>query len=183
MLHLTDKGLSLIKRFEGFSPTVYVCPAGYWTIGFGHMLRAFDRNRDTRRFMSGNPYPAGITREEADEMLIADLRKYEAAVARLITVPLQNEQFDALVSFTYNLGAGALQRSTLRRKVNGGFHDEVPHEFSKWVWGGGRKLPGLVKRREAEAGLYEQGTMVSEMVIYPPAAKKIRQSSFASFFG
>ena len=78
----------------------------------------------------------------------------ERAVLRLISVPLTQGQFDALVSFTFNLGAGALQRSTLRRKVNREEHADVPAEFSKWVWAGGRKMNGLIKRRKAEAELY-----------------------------
>lgn len=73
---------------------------------------------------------------------------------RLISVPLTDGQFDALVSFTFNLGAGALQRSTLRRKVNRGEHQAVPAEFMKWVWAAGKRLPGLVRRRRAEAFAY-----------------------------
>jgi lysozyme len=78
----------------------------------------------------------------------------EQAVCRLVKVPLTDGQFDALVSFTFNLGSGALQRSTLRRKVNREEHEEVPREFLRWVWAGGRKLKGLVRRRAAEADLY-----------------------------
>ena len=78
----------------------------------------------------------------------------ERAVLRLIKVPLTDGQFDALVSFTFNLGSGALQRSTLRRKVNREEHEEVPAEFMRWVWAGGRKLKGLVRRREAESIRY-----------------------------
>lgn len=79
----------------------------------------------------------------------------ERAVLRLISVPLTDGQFDALVSFTFNLGAGALQRSTLRRKMNRGEAEDVPAEFMKWVWAGGRKLKGLIKRRCAEALLFQ----------------------------
>jgi lysozyme len=79
----------------------------------------------------------------------------ERAVLRLITAPLSNGQFDALVSFTFNLGAGALQRSTLRRKVNREEHTDVPAELMKWVWAGGKKLNGLVKRRKAESMNYQ----------------------------
>jgi len=75
-------------------------------------------------------------------------------VLRLITVPLNHGQFDALVSFVFNVGGGALQRSTLRSRVNRDEHGEVPAEFMKWIWAGGRKLKGLVRRREAEAALY-----------------------------
>ena len=76
---------------------------------------------------------------------------------RLIRVPLEDGQFDALSSFAFNLGGGALQRSTLRRKVNREEHDAVPDEFRRWVWAGGRKLKGLVRRRAAEAALYAAG--------------------------
>jgi len=95
-----------------------------------------------------------ITEQEALTILVADVQTAERAVLRLITVPLTNGQFDALVSFTLNLGGGALQRSTLRRKINRGEHADAPAEFMKWVWAGGRKLKGLVKRRAAEAALY-----------------------------
>jgi lysozyme len=78
-------------------------------------------------------------------------------VLRLITVPLTDGQFGSLVSFAFNVGAGGLQRSTLRRKVNREEHASVPAEFLRWVWGGGRKLKGLVRRREAEAGAYRSG--------------------------
>ena len=78
----------------------------------------------------------------------------ERAVLRLIRVPLEDGRFDALSSFTFNLGTGALQRSTLRRKVSREEHDAVPAEFRRWVWAGGRKLKGLIRRREAEAALY-----------------------------
>ena len=87
-------------------------------------------------------------------MLQVDVGVAERAVLRLITVPLTDAQFDALVSFTFNLGAGALQRSSLRRKVNREEHADVPAEFMKWVWAGGRKLKGLVSRRAAEAAMY-----------------------------
>ncbi len=82
------------------------------------------------------------------------MARAEHAVSRLICVPLSNGQLDALISFTFNLGAGALQRSTLRARVNRGEHDAVPSELMKWVWAGGRKLAGLVRRRAAEAMLY-----------------------------
>ena len=83
-----------------------------------------------------------------------DAQIAERAVLRLINVLLTDGQFDALVSFTYNPGGGALQRSTLRRKINREEHTEVPEQFMRWVWAGGRKLKGLVRRRVAEAGLY-----------------------------
>ena len=140
MRHITEKGLGIIKKFEGFSPTVYICPAGYPTIGYGHVVKPHEREQ----------FANDITPEQAEILLRQDVQTAERAVLRLITVPLTDGQFDALVSFTFNLGAGALQRSTLRRNVNRGDYAAVPAEFRKWVWAGGRKLEGLVRRREVE---------------------------------
>jgi GH24 family phage-related lysozyme (muramidase) len=148
MRHVTGEGLALIKRFESFSPTVYVCPAGYETIGYGHVVLDGERER----------FANGISEHEAEDLLRRDAGIAERAVLRLIAVPLTDGQFDALASFVFNVGAGGLQRSTLRRKVNREEHGEVPAEFMKWIWAGGRKLKGLVRRREAEARAYLAGT-------------------------
>lgn len=94
------------------------------------------------------------------ELLAQDVVRAENAVLRLIRVPLTNGQFDALVSFAFNIGAGALQRSTLRRKVNNEDHHDASTEFRKWVWAGGKKLNGLVKRRKAEAAMYIANTTI-----------------------
>ena len=144
MRHVTEDGLALIKRFEGFAPEVYVCPGGWPTIGYGHVVRDGEQDR----------YADGIDEATAEELLRRDVEVAERAVLRLIRVPLEDGQFDALVSFAFNLGAGALQRSTLGHKVNREEHDDVPAEFRRWVWAGGRQLKGLVRRREAEAELY-----------------------------
>ena len=144
MRHLTDEGLALIKCFEGFAPGIYVCPGGWPTIGYGHVVRDDERER----------FADGIDEAVAEDLLCRDVETAERAVLRLIRVPLEDGPFDALVSFAFNLGGGALQRSTLRRKVNREEHVAVPAEFRRWVWAGGRKLKGLVRRREAEAGLY-----------------------------
>ena len=144
MRHLTDEGLALIKCFEGFVPGIYICPGGWPTIGYGHVVRDGERDR----------FADGIDEATAEDLLRRDVEAAEQAVLRLIGVPLEDGQFDALSSFTFNLGAGALQRSTLRRKVNRGEHDAVPAEFGRWVWAGGRKLKGLIRRREAEAAIY-----------------------------
>lgn len=99
-------------------------------------------------------YPDGISLFEGERLLWAELEKDQQAVRRLITVPLTQGQFDALVSFVFNLGSGALQRSTMRQKINREEHDEVPAELMKWVWAGGRKLNGLIRRRQAEGLMY-----------------------------
>jgi lysozyme len=143
MRHASEDGLRLIRRFEGFSAVPYLCPAGYLTVGYGHVVKNPDAFRQP------------ITEDEATEILTVDVEMAERAVLRLISVPLTDGQFDALVSFTFNLGAGALQRSTLRRKVNREDHEDAAAEFLRWVWAGGRKLNGLIRRRQAEAALYQ----------------------------
>ena len=99
-------------------------------------------------------YADGVDEAAAEELLRRDAETAERAVLCFIRVPLADGPFDALGSFAFNLGAGALQRSTLRRKVNREEHGAVPAEFRRWVWAGGRRLKGLVRRREAEVALY-----------------------------
>jgi len=140
---VSQRELELIKSFESFEPVRYICPAGYPTIGYGHVI--LDRE-DLQK----------VTEAEAETLLLGDVAIAERSVCHLIKVPLEDCQFSALTSFTFNLGGGALQRSTLRQKVNRGEHGEVPDEFRKWVYAGGRKLKGLVRRREVEATLYSE---------------------------
>lgn len=142
---MSQNCIDLIKHFEGFSPVIYTCPANYLTIGYGHLVH------------KGEDYPGIIGEAEATELLTHDVATARAAVLRLITAKLSQGELDALTSFTFNLGAGALQRSTLRAKINRDERGDAPAEFSKWIFAGGRKLPGLIKRRQAEAFLYETG--------------------------
>jgi lysozyme len=144
MRHITKTGIDLIKKYEGYSAKIYICAAGYPTIGYGHLVRGDEAQL----------FKNGITEAMAEALLIKDIQSAEKSVLRLIQAPLTDGQFDALVSFTFNLGGGALQRSTLRRKVNREVHMEVPEQFMRWVWAGGRRLKGLVRRREAEAEFY-----------------------------
>lgn len=144
MYRLTAKGLDMIRRHEGFSPVIYTCPAGYRTIGHGHVVLRHEQDR----------FAAGITPDEAMALLRLDAELAERSVSRLVNLPLSDGRYDALVSFTFNLGAGALQRSALRRKVNRGEHEAVPAELMKWIWAGGRRLPGLLRRRREEAACY-----------------------------
>lgn len=144
MHHTTARGLELIKSFEGFSPVIYLDSAGLPTIGYGHLIKSNEKELFKKR----------ITKSEAEESLKADVIIAERAVLRLITAPLNDNQFDALVSFTFNLGAASLQRSSLRAKVNRIEHEQVPLEFLRWVYANGRKVLGLVRRRIAEGELY-----------------------------
>jgi len=144
MRHITAEGIKLIQYFEGFSSKPYRCSAGYLTIGYGHLIGA-------------NENLSEITEEEGRNILIIDVWRAENSVIKLIHVPLRNNQFDALVDFCFNLGGGALQRSAMRQKINREEHGLVPNEFRKWIYGGGRKLNGLIKRRNIEAILYSKG--------------------------
>ncbi len=144
MRHITDNGLKLLKGFEGFSLTIYLDAAGLQTVGYGHLILPHKKLA----------FKNGISELDAESLLKQDVQLAEKAVARLITTPLTNNQFDALVSFTFNVGAGALQRSILRHKINSGEHEEVPLELLKWIYAGSRKIPGLIKRRILEGELY-----------------------------
>jgi len=152
-MKIQKPGLDLIKYYEGFSPVVYLCPAGYPTIGYGHVVR------------EGEVFDEPISEEDGVELLASDMGMYESAVERLIAVPLTPGMFDALVSFCYNLGSGSLQISTLRSKLNHGDYDGAAEQFPRWVYarvnGALIKLPGLVKRRNAEMGLFLSDSEVS----------------------
>ena len=120
-LHASVQGLALIQRFEGFQSSVYKDAAGLPTIGYGHLILPSEREY----------FCGGINSGEALTLLQQDIQTAEHAVNRLITVPLSQNQFDALVSFTFNLGTGVLQRSTLRRVINREEHEGAPHQFKR----------------------------------------------------
>ena len=141
MMQISERGLALIKEFEGLYLKAYRCPAGVPTIGYGHT--------------AGVAMGQTITEQQADEYLRRDVRQFERAVERLVKVPLTQGKFDALVSFAFNLGAGALQSSTLLRLLNSGDYAGAAAQFGRWTKAGGRVLPGLVRRREAERRLFE----------------------------
>ena len=142
----SQQGINLIKAYEGFSSKPYLCPAQYWTIGYGNI-----RGRDGKRITKDSHH---LSESEAEQLLAHELRSFESTVKRLIKVPLTQGQFDALVSFTYNLGGGALSSSSLRRILNRGNYHGAERQFGRWVFAGGRKLRGLVKRRAAEARMF-----------------------------
>ena len=139
---MTDEGLDLIKLYEGYSSSPYLCPAQHWTIGYGAIW-----GMDDTRVKEDHP---DINEDQADYLLRRDVKKSEMAVLRHIRVPLEDGQFNALCSFVFNLGSGALQSSTLRRKINRGDYIGAANEFPRWVFAGGRKLKGLIRRREHE---------------------------------
>lgn len=136
----SNKGIELIKRHEGFRANAYKCPADVWTIGYGH----------TRGVKSGDV----IGKAQGERFLIQDVQIAEREVNSHGLTFNQN-QFDALVSFVFNIGSGNFTRSTLLRKLKVDTNDAtISYEFSRWKYAGGKVLPGLVKRRKEEAELY-----------------------------
>ena len=149
---MSSEGLNaLLKQFEGCKLKAYKCPAGILTIGYGHTSAA-----GTPTVMDGMT----ITQKQADDILSRDLQQYEAAVTMMVHQPLIQNQFDVLVDFAYNAGAGNLRSSTLLKKVNAASFNSVPAELMKWTKGGGKELPGLVRRRHAEANWWVNGEHV-----------------------
>lgn len=144
-MQISDKGIALIKQFEGCKLTAYQDSVGVWTIGYGWT-----------KPVDGKPIRAGMTikQETAERLLKTGLVSYENDVSRLLKVDLTQGQFDALVSFTYNLGARSLSTSTLLRKLNAGDYAGASDEFLRWNKAGGKVLNGLTRRREAERALF-----------------------------
>ena len=148
---ISKEGVDLIKRFEGLHKLgkddkirAYRCPAGKWTCGWG----------STKGVRSGTTW----TRQEAEERLMADIEEHEHIVKQYVTVPLTQSQYDALVSFVYNLGGGNFRSSTLLKKLNQGLYDDVPEQLMRWnkarVDGKLTPLKGLTRRRSAEAAIF-----------------------------
>ena len=136
------EGRELITRFEGYSPLMYKDSAGLPTIGVGHLIKP------------GEQFEEPMTPEEVDTLLQTGLRVASKAINRVVTVPLWQNQYDALASFTFNVGGTALKRSTLLKRVNAERWSDVPGELLKWVYAGGVKIRGLVIRRRAEGDYF-----------------------------
>ena len=141
-LSYSSTGLALTEQFEGLRLTAYQDSVAVWTIGYGHT------GSDVRPGLT-------ITQEQASALLQQDVAGAVAAVNRLVTVTLTQNQFDALVDFTFNEGQGNLASSTLLRELNAGNTAGAAAQFLVWVYAGGVQLPGLVKRRQAEAALFQ----------------------------
>ena len=140
-MNISEAGLSLIKKFEGCALESYLCPAGVWTIGYGH----------TKDVKEGDK----INNEEADHLLQEEMPEYEEYVKKYVTHPLEQHQFDALVCWTYNLGPNNLRNSTMLTVLNQGRLNDVSFEMQRWNKAGGEVLKGLVRRRKAESLLFQ----------------------------
>jgi lysozyme len=164
----------LVAEFEGFVAKPYLCPAGVWTVGYG-----------TTR-INGEPVTAEtppVTRTQAEALLRDDLARFARDVDRLCRMRLTNNQRAALISFTYNLGAGALQRSTLLRFLKNEAYKDAADQFDVWVFAGGVRLNGLVRRRAAEKALFltpdGPGVSIPAPVVAPLAPPARPQSAQA----
>lgn len=166
-MKISQAGIDLIKQFEGLrdgdktTPGLdpYLCPAGVVTIGWGHaVLQQGQQLRGAAGLkIATQMHPNGISLDAAERLLLADCDGFERAVNEAVKVPITQNQFDALVSFAFNLGGGALRRSNLLRKLNAGDYQGAAAEFQNWVKSNGQVLPGLVRRRKAEAELFLKG--------------------------
>ena len=147
-MRMTEEGLALIRRSEGFRANAYRDATGIWTIGYGHTS------------MAGLPEVREglvITRAEAQKILARDVEMFAAGVAKALRVSVTDTEFSALVSFAYNVGLAGFERSSVLKAVNDGDREAVPRRLQLWVKAGGQVLPGLVKRRAAEAALFIKG--------------------------
>ena len=149
-MQISEAGLDLIKQSEGFRAQTYKDVAGYPTVGYGHKLRP------------GESFPNGVTEQQATQILLEDVETAEAAVGRLVHVALTQGQYDALVDFTYNLGAGALAGSTLLRDLNAKEYATAGLQLLLWSHAGGVEVEGLLKRRQAELNLWLGRTVASQ---------------------
>ena len=139
---MSQQGLNLVKKSEGFKDRIYLDANGFSTIGYGHRVTAVAA------------YPDGITEPEAARLLAGDVSEAEQAVTRLVRVPLTQGQFDALVDFCFNLGVRRLAASTLLAELNRGRYNAAAEQLLLWDHAGARELPGLRARREAEFHLW-----------------------------
>jgi lysozyme len=140
-MKISEEGKALIKKFEGCELDSYVCSAGVWTIGYGH----------TAGVKQGDK----INQDEADHLLTEDLEEFEGYVNNAVEVALDQNQFDALVAWTFNLGPSNLKSSTMLEVLNEEKYSKVPSEMKRWNKAGGKVLEGLIRRRDAEALLFE----------------------------
>ena len=163
---INDLGIELIKSFEGLpdgDPSTvnldaYLDPVGIWTIGWGHAIFVgsdFLRGKENRA-RARALYPGGLTKQQAEDLLKADLMDTCRDVQELVTATINDNRFAALVSFTFNLGSGNLKKSTLLRLVNAKDFDSAAGEFPKWNKSAGKVLAGLTRRRAAEAELFQK---------------------------
>lgn len=155
-LDISEKGIELIKLWEGFKPQIYKDVVGLLTIGVGHLVTTSEKTQGYV-FVEGTKLPLdrSWTSEEVNLVLKKDLSRFVDSINKLVKVPLTQNQFDALVSFSFNVGVGNFSNSTLLKVINQGKLNLVQSELRKWVKAGGKTVQGLVNRRNNEIKLWE----------------------------
>lgn len=155
MMQMSEKGKKLLAQWEGTILRVYKDAVGLPTIGVGHLLTPEELTSE-KVYIQGQlvRYANGLTQQQALDLLGQDLDKFEKVVNESVTVDLNQTQFDALVSFAFNVGAGAFKGSSLLKVLNKGQYDEVPDQLRRWAHAGGRVVEGLASRRENEIKLW-----------------------------
>lgn len=143
IVQINQAGIDIIKFFEGFKSSPYQDSAGHWTIGYGHKILDYEKFDQ-------------ISQDQAEYLLTKDIQQAENAINRLVKVSLNQNQYSALVSFVYNIGAGNFAKSTLLKNLNDRNYNQVSKEIRRWVYVNGRVSSGLVKRRKAESELFNQ---------------------------
>lgn len=141
-MRISNKGIQFIANWEGKRNKRYKCSAGLWTIGIGHVIKSHESFKEP------------ISEQEIQDLFRRDIAGFEAGVSKLVKVAINQNQFDALVSFTFNCGLMALEKSTLLRLLNAKNYTGASNEFLKWVNAGGKPVLGLQRRREAERSLF-----------------------------
>jgi lysozyme len=162
-MKVSAAAIKTIKCHEGVKTRPYRCPALLWTVGVGHVIDPSHiavKYEERRNLPIPDGWDRSLAMDEVDAILAQDLAKFERGVARLCPAALGNQGiFDALVSFSFNVGLGNLQRSGLRMKTNRGDFQDAAEEFMKWTKAAGKVLPGLVKRRKDERAMYLSGVV------------------------
>jgi lysozyme len=169
MRKINAEGIALIKQWEGLRLKAYKCEANVLTIGYGHTTNVTEDMQ--------------ITEEEAEQLLLRDISVFEAEVSRSVTVKISDNQFAALVSWAFNVGVGAMRKSSLIRKLNAGDYASVPSELARWNKAKGKVVAGLSNRRAAEAGLWARGSFVSSRGVEPVAPNENSKAAEAGKLG
>jgi lysozyme len=158
-MHMSQRGMKLLAQWEGIRKAVYDDVAGLPTIGVGHLLTQDELHSGTID-IDGRAvdYRSGLSDSQVLDLLAQDLIRFEKAVEAVVQVPLLQNQFDALIAFTFNVGTSAFEKSTLLKVLNQGQYDQVPAQLRRWVKAGGKTVDGLVNRRENEIALWNDQT-------------------------
>ena len=155
-MQMSENGKKLLAQWEGIEEKAYKDSVGKLTIGVGHLILP-DELSSGKITIQGQAvsYANGLTNEQVFDLLAQDLVRFEEGVNNLVTVSLTQNQFDALVSFSFNLGVSSLKESTLLKRINAKDFDDVPNQFMRWVKAGGKTVQGLVNRRANEVKLWK----------------------------